>query len=172
MQNEHTNTMIKRFISVSRTQGSTLAARTLIALLLALGFGSQGYAATCEGKTATIVGTKQGETIMGTPGRDVIQAREGNDVVYGLEGDDVICSGLGNDTVYGGYGNLASGSPSGNDRLRGGDNMDTVFGEDGNDFVDGGCPCPFRESTVKDKCDGGTGTKDVAQNCEIKTGFP
>jgi len=143
------------------------------AVLLALGSGGPAYAATCEGVTATKVGTNEAETIMGTAGRDVVQARDGNDVIYGLEGNDVICGSLGDDFIYGGYGDLASAPTlSGNDRLNGGDNEDTLFGENGNDILDGSCPCPFRESPVKDTCDGGSGTRDVAQNCEIKTGFP
>ncbi len=174
MRNKCSEIVEQNMVSVRPRKFRKLAA---FAVLLALGSGGAAYAAptpTCGKLTATITGTNQAETIIGTAGPDVIQARAGNDVIYGLEGDDVICSSLGDDTVYGGHGDMVVSPrpPSGNDRLRGGDDGDTLFGEDGNDFVDGGCPCPRNSSPVKDTCDGGTGNGDVAQNCEIKTGFP
>src|SRR5680860_469679 len=172
MRNKCSKSVEQNIVSVRQQKFFKLAA---FAVLLVLGSGGPAYAAptpVCGKLIATIVGTNQAETIMGTAGPDVIQARDGNDVVYGLEGNDVICSSLGDDFVYGGYGDMVvSPRPrSGNDRLRGGEDEDALFAEDGNDFVDGGCPCPFRSSPVKDTCDGGSGTGDVAQNCEIKTG--
>jgi len=174
MHNKCSKSVYQDIVSGRPQKFRKLAAFTV---LLALGSGGPAYAAptpTCRNLTATITGTNQAETIMGTAARDVIQARHGNDVIYGLEGNDVICGSLGDDFVYGGYGDMVVSPrpPSGNDHLRGGDDKDTLFGEDGNDFVDGGCPCPFRASPVKDTCYGGSGTGDVAQNCEIKTGFP
>jgi len=77
---------------------------------------------TCNGLTATIVGTPGKDIIHGTPGRDIIRGRGGNDIIRGLDGNDVICGGSGKDVLYGG---------SGNDRLDGGDNID---------FCDGGRP--------------------------------
>ena len=176
MHNKCSEAVAQNIVSVQPQKFRMLAG---FAVLLALGSGGPAFAAPppahCGKLTATIVGTPQSEKITGTPARDVIQARAGNDVVYGLEGNDVICSSLGDDTVYGGYGDMAVSTPpqSGNDRLRGGNDKDTLFGEDGDDFVDGGCPCPARDfPTIKDTCNGGTGNGDVAQNCEIKTGFP
>ncbi len=86
---------------------------------------------TCDGLTATIIGTEDGERINGTSGDDVIVALGGNDRIFGRGGNDVICAGDGNDRVYAG----------------GGD--DTVFGEGGNDFASGG--------SGEDTLDGGDG---------------
>ncbi len=81
---------------------------------------------TCNGKTATIVGTTSADNIIGTSGNDVIQARAGDDYVRG--GDDDLCGGPGNDTVIG---------DSGRDKVTGGDGNDFVRGGAGNDTVDG-----------------------------------
>jgi Ca2+-binding RTX toxin-like protein len=59
---------------------------------------------TCQGLTATIVGTPGPDVIYGTPGRDIIQGGGGNDVIRGLEGDDELCGGPGRDVLYGGPG--------------------------------------------------------------------
>ena len=49
-----------------------------------------GY--SCNGKAATIVGTKKGEAINGTAGDDVIVALDGNDTIYGGGGNDTVCA--------------------------------------------------------------------------------
>ena len=77
---------------------------------------------TCQGLTATIVGTPGNDIITGTPGRDIIQGRGGNDIIKGRGGDDVICGGRDSDVLYGG---------AGHDRLDGGASTD---------FCDGGNP--------------------------------
>jgi hypothetical protein len=59
-------------------------------------------ALTCNGLTATIVGTDGGKIIIGTPGPDVIQGLGGNDVIRGNGGNDIICGGSGNDRLFGG----------------------------------------------------------------------
>src|SRR5207244_10722066 len=46
---------------------------------------------TCDGFTATIVGTSGNDTISGTPGDDVIVARGGADGVKGRGGNDGMC---------------------------------------------------------------------------------
>src|SRR5215211_1019285 len=88
--------------------------------LLANGVAT-GAAATpkCFGRTATIVGTQQGETIRGTTGPDVIVSLGGDDQVLSRQGKDYVCSGNGNDKVHGaeGYNRLDGGS--GNDWLDG-----------------------------------------------------
>jgi hypothetical protein len=49
---------------------------------------------TCEGQTATIVGTSGNDNnIVGTSGRDVIAALGGNDRVRSLGGNDLVCGG-------------------------------------------------------------------------------
>lgn len=108
--------------------------------------------ATCAGKEATIVGTKDADTLRGTAGDDVIVGGDGHDVIEGLEGNDTICSGEGYDTVYGGAGDdrledtgtvlphesggvippgFAAGG-AGNDVIAG---YDVADGEDGNDIL-------------------------------------
>ena len=92
---------------------------------------------SCEGRTATLVGTAGPDVLIGTSGPDVIAALEGDDQISGREGDDVVCGGDGSDLITGG---------SGDDRLFGGlDGLETwsspggaeypvIFG----DLVDGG----------------------------------
>ncbi len=67
--------------------------------------------ARCDGRRATVVGTRRSETLQGTQHRDVIAALGGNDRIFGLGGNDLICGGAGNDTLVGG---------PGRDRLNGG----------------------------------------------------
>jgi len=78
------------------------------ALLAALTVGASGAAgvvsATCNGLTATIVGTAGNDTLVGTAGNDVIAGLAGDDTIDGAGGDDVICGGLGNDGITGGTG--------------------------------------------------------------------
>lgn len=61
-------------------------------------------ASRCQGKRATIVGTRHGEKLVGTRGPDVIAALAGNDLVYGRGGNDLICGGRGDDRLIGGKG--------------------------------------------------------------------
>jgi len=56
---------------------------------------------SCDGKTATTIGTAGADTLWGTPGSDVIVALGGNDSVRGLGGADTICGGSGTDIVLG-----------------------------------------------------------------------
>lgn len=86
---------------------------------------SQGAAApTCQGRTATIVGTAGSNEIHGTSGKDVILGRGGNDDIEGRGGNDVICGNRGNDDIEGG---------GGNDRLYGGRGHDEAEGGRGRD---------------------------------------
>ena len=59
---------------------------------------------TCEGRTATKVGTNASETINGTAANDVIVGLGGNDVINGLGGNDIICGVEGADKLFGGDG--------------------------------------------------------------------
>ncbi|HEX6653427.1 MAG TPA: beta-propeller fold lactonase family protein [Thermoleophilaceae bacterium] len=83
------------------------------------GSGGTPPAATCNGKRATIVGTKRADRLRGTPGRDVVAALGGNDRVAALGGNDVVCGGRGKDTLRGGRGR---------DQLAGGPQRDTCIG--------------------------------------------
>ena len=52
---------------------------------------------TCNGLTATIVGTPGPDTLIGTAGNDVIVGLGGDDLILGQGGNDVICGGDGDD---------------------------------------------------------------------------
>jgi hypothetical protein len=84
---------------------------------------------TCNGLTATRVGTAANDVITGTSGRDVIVALSGADTVNGGGGDDVICGGDGGDTLRG---------DDGNDWINGGASPDDIYGGAGDDNLDGG----------------------------------
>ena len=72
---------------------------------------------TCQGKTATILGTDGPDYLLGTKKADVISAGDGDDTIRGFKGNDIICAGFGDDLVNGGLGN------------------DQVFGQGGNDEI-------------------------------------
>ena len=95
-------------------------------------------AATCRGKTATIVGTDAGETIAGTGGKDVVAALGGNDRVKGLGGADLVCAGSGNDRANGAGGKDRLYGEAGKDRLNGGGAKDRLKGGGGKDRCVGG----------------------------------
>jgi Ca2+-binding RTX toxin-like protein len=112
-------------------------------------------AASCGGRTPTIVGTAGPDKLVGTAGDDVIWGLGGNDKLIGQGGNDVLCGGGGNDELNGN---------SGNDRLLGGSGNDVLRGDIGNDSLDGG-------PGTADACHGDKGT-DTALNCEKVTGIP
>jgi uncharacterized delta-60 repeat protein len=71
--------------------------------------------ARCDGRRATVVGTRRSETLQGTQGHDVIQGLGGGDRIFGLGGNDLICGGGGNDRLVGGKGrDRLSGGPGRN----------------------------------------------------------
>jgi Ca2+-binding RTX toxin-like protein len=105
---------------------------------------------TCNGLTATRVGTSLNDTINGTSARDVIVGLGGADTINGLGGDDVICGGDGPDTVDGG---------DGSDWIDGGASPDDLSGGNGNDFLDGGLH--------NDSLRGGSGT-DTCRSGETR----
>ncbi len=74
-------------------------------LLLLCGVIDHSYAqVTCNGKTATIVGTTGG-TLTGTSGDDVIVGQGAfNYTINAGNGNDTICSGSGADTINAGSG--------------------------------------------------------------------
>ncbi len=79
----------------------------LVAMVATVVFSATAEAqitATCNGVTATIVGTSGADNIVGTEGDDVIVSFNGDDVIDSGEGNDLICSGAGNDTVNAGWG--------------------------------------------------------------------
>lgn len=93
---------------------------------------------TCDGRTATIVGTQGDDVIRGTRRTDVIVARGGDDVVRGGGGADYLCLGTGDDVAAGGPGaDLVMGG-RGADRLTGGAGHDLIGGGPGRDTAAGG----------------------------------
>ena len=95
---------------------------------------------SCQGETATQLGTAGRDVIKGTRGSDVIAALGGRDTVSGLGGNDVICGGAGKDALVGG------------------DGKDTLLGQGGKDSVKGG--------GAKDLCIGGKGNDSAT--CEVE----
>jgi PKD repeat protein len=117
---------------------------------------------TCEGETATIVGTPGSDpNIVGTSGRDVIAALGGNDRIRALGGNDLVCGGEGNDIIDGGRGNnrLFGDDPNG-EGIGGG--TDSIDGGTGNDFIDGGAGNDGLDgSTGNDELHGSLGSDEI-----------
>ena len=82
------------------------------------GGGGGGTTTICNGLTATIVGTEDGETLTGTPGNDVIAALGGNDFVRASGGNEIVCGGGGRDELLG---------QGGTDKLLGEDGKNPVL---------------------------------------------
>lgn len=74
----------------------------------------------CQGKRATIVGTRKKNLLIGTRHRDIIWAGAGADTLLGRGGKDLICGGKGADALIGG---------TGRDRLYGQAQRDYCHGE-------------------------------------------
>jgi Ca2+-binding RTX toxin-like protein len=128
---------------------------------------------TCEGETATIVGTPDNDNnIVGTSGRDVISALGGNDRVRALDGNDLICGGEGNDIIYGGSGNDRLDGSAGNDELHGSLGSDELLGLTGNDqlFGEGGDDDRLHGGLGNDQLDGGSGNDRLNGGSDIDNG--
>jgi RNA polymerase sigma factor (sigma-70 family) len=104
--------------------------------------------ATCEGLSATIVGTNGADVLQGTGGDDIIAGLGGDDLLRGHGGNDVLCGGAGDDQLLG---------DGGDDELFGENGADSLSGSHGNDMLDGG-PGP-------DLCVTGPGIDSVT-DCE------
>ena len=92
----------------------------------------------CNGRKATIVGTRGDDILNGTPGRDVIISYGGNDTINAYGGNDVICAGAGSDNIDAGGGDDEIRSGSGDDTIYGGSGRDRVYTGSGNDTVHAG----------------------------------
>lgn len=119
-----------------RTLAGVFAAGAMLATVLVVPAGAQA-GATCDGVTATIVGTNGADVLVGTDGPDVIAGLGGNDRIDGLDGDDVICGDDGNDTIRAGRGEDTILGGGGNDIIRGQQSADVIDGGDGNDIIRG-----------------------------------
>jgi len=93
------------------------------------------FGLTCEGRTATLVGSTGDDVLVGTTGDDIILGLEGNDAIRGGAGNDRICGGAGGDRIAGGTGEDTVYGGNGNDVLNGGSNSDTILGGNGNDRI-------------------------------------
>ena len=128
---------------------------------------------SCDGKPATIVGTKGNNVIFGTNGDDVIVALGGNDIVFGLRGNDTICLGKGDDLGFGGEGLDIILGEQGSDFLFGNEGDDDLDGGRGNDFLFGGHDNDDLDGGrgLNDFCHGGNGL-DTAVRCESQILIP
>ena len=111
------------------TRRAAYSAACLAVLIATFVVPARAAEEKCDGKVATIVGTKGRDKIQGTNEGDVIVSLGGDDNVDGRGGDDTICSGGGDDRVFGEFGN---------DVVGGGDGRDYIHGGGGNDTIDGG----------------------------------
>jgi len=116
----------------------------------------------CDGKAATILGTRVGDDVTGTDGRDVIVTRSGNDVVWARGGADRVCLGGGDDWVLGGrQADSIFGGP-GDDTIRAGFGADDVYGRRGGDTLLGGPgPDELRGGFGPDVLAGGLGDDEL-----------
>lgn len=120
---------------------------------------------SCNGHTATKVGTAGDDTITGGAGRDVVVARRGNDRIATDGGRDTVCAGPGNDIVSAGGGADFVKGGLGADKLRGGGGDDSLHGGRGPDLLRGGPGDDLLAGGPgDDTCKGGPG-HDVKRSC-------
>jgi Ca2+-binding RTX toxin-like protein len=174
------------FAGETRVTQEILIARgerqTLDLALCGTGAGA-GADSSCQGKKATLVGSKGSDAIIGSKGADVIVGLGGNDKLRGRGGNDVICAkggrdnvgpGAGNDRVTLGGGNDRANGAKGNDKIRGGVGKDRIAGGKGKDRLSGNGgkdrlrggkgPDRLRGGGGTDRCNGGKG-RDREKNC-------
>jgi hypothetical protein len=109
---------------------------------------------SCEGQTATIVGTSGNDNnIRGTSRSDVIAGLGGDDRIAGLGGNDLICGGGGNDRIEGGAGNDRVLGESGNDELLGESGNDDLIGGPDTDTANGGLNADRCEAETETSCE-------------------
>ncbi|MEA2148634.1 MAG: hypothetical protein QOD69_464, partial [Solirubrobacteraceae bacterium] len=118
-------------------------------------------AATCNGRTATIVATGEAE-ITGTARADVIVGTAAAESIDGGGGGDTICAGAGADRVRGGAGDDTIRGGDGDDRVQGDAGRDRLSGEAGADQLLGGAgDDDLRGGAGKDGAAGGDGDDRV-----------
>jgi len=121
---------------------ASLCGVVLAAVVAQVGLAPAAQAAPlCDGKVATVVGTRGGDVLTGTRGDDVLVGRDGQDRIDARGGDDVVCGGPGADRLTGGPGDDrlfgGTGLPGGDDagmvflpdRLVGGPGDDRLAGQ-------------------------------------------
>jgi len=92
---------------------------------------------SCNGLTATIVGTSGDDILQGTWQDDVIVGLGGDDTIFGQAGADTICGGDGDDIINGASQDDTIFGGAGDDVISGKSGADTIFGGPGNDTLDG-----------------------------------
>lgn len=92
---------------------------------------------SCDGQTATLLGTPGNDMLVATISNDVVIAGDGHDQVVGRDGDDRVCAGGGNDLVHGNAGADVLQGGNGDDALNGGTEDDNLDGGAGNDTLRG-----------------------------------
>ena len=97
--------------------------------------------------------------IIGSGGDDNLDGNDGDDCMVGVNGVDTLNGEKGNDVILGG---------AGDDKLNGKQGSDFLYGGDGNDDLNGGGGPP----SEVDFCDGGPGTDDPPNGCEIEINIP
>ena len=162
----------------------------VVVALLVLGHPSvpraQEETPTCDGESATIVGTAGNDQLTGTSDDDVIVALGGDDDIQTAGGTDRVCGGRGSDVIartedldpedpdigrfFGGRGaDRAEGGNSPNDQqvfdtLHGGPGNDQVLGHGGNDQVYGSAGSDtLNGGEGYDYVDGGPGNDTCAE---------
>ena len=86
----------------------------------------------CNGRPATLLGTKSRQSLAGGPNRDVVHAFGADDKpLKSFKGSDDVCAGAGDDVVRAGRGDDAVNGGKGDDLLRGGKGNDEVTGGNG-----------------------------------------
>jgi Ca2+-binding RTX toxin-like protein len=120
----------------------------------------------CNGRPATLLGTKSRQSLTGGPNRDVVHAFGADDKpLKSFKGRDDVCAGSGDDVVRAGRGDDAVNGGKGDDQLRGGKGNDEVAGGKGNDRLWAG--------RGRDALNGGKGfdicfgsSRDRFKNCD------
>jgi Ca2+-binding RTX toxin-like protein len=114
---------------------------------------------TCDGRTATIVGTDGPDRLTGTPHQDVIVGFGGDDTIDGAGSADIVCAGDGDDTVavvggsvHGGPGNddIKQSRPAHPHSHRG-----RLYGDAGNDILSCSGTCMLYGNSGNDRLVGG-----------------
>ena len=130
-------TLLNMINSTNRIAKVSIVVAALMAAMLATAAPASAATPTCNGVTATIVGTNGNDTLIGTAGVDVIVGLDGRDRIYGLDGNDIICGGGSRDRIWSGRGHDIVFGGDGDDRIKADQGKDQIWGEGGDDKISG-----------------------------------